>query len=1740
MSKYHLPLTSAIKDVSFARLTAEDIRKISVKKIHVAGTFDTLNNPVPGGLHDPALGAVRSLDTTCATCRLTAQYCTGHSGHIELPVPCYHISFLDQTLRLLRAKCVYCHRLRLPRNEVDITACKLKLLQHGLLEDAQTLGEMHLKKTRDESQIGAQSDSGEEETIEDLMERRHRFVKRAIIRVRKKDLDVRLAMMRNPATISERKAINLNLLRNITKGQKCGSCEGISPGFSKDRGSKIFEKPLSKKQRSQMKQAEKIAAKPLLILMEEEKQKKAAQRPLVNGLSKEDAEMPDADQSEDEALHGAEEEIARNNALEAEGAEEEAEGEDEEPGKQYLSSLDVRAALTLLFRHEQEIFQLIYSSRPSKKTAPITADMFFIENILVPPNNYRPSTKLGDVITEAPQNGVLNRIMKQSDLIQQITHEMRHPGRDDGTQRRGLREWRQAAITLQEYVNSLIDQVPNPTLGRSNEKGIRQTLEKKEGLFRMNMMGKRVNFAARSVISPDPNIETNEIGVPLIFAQKLTYTEPVTQHNFMELQRAVKNGPHKYPGAMAVEDENGLVTNLKYKSPEQREAIANQLTNPSHPGVRGGRNKKVDRHLQSGDVVLMNRQPTLHKPSMMGHRVRVLPNEKTIRMHYANCNTYNADFDGDEMNMHFPQNENARSEALQIADTDHQYLSATAGKPLRGLIQDHISMGVQFTSRDTFFSCDEYQQLLYNCLRPESEQTISNRMELLPPAIIKPRALWTGKQVISTVLKNIIPDRYAGLNLTGKSSTTADQWFEQSETQPENFQVGPQTNKFRDTEQTVIFSNGEHVCGTLDKAQLGPTAGGLIHSVYELYGHSIAGRLLSIIGRLLTRYLSERAWTCGIDDLYLTRQGDNTRKEKLTASKRIGIEVAAKYVSLNPEELEQYDRKLASSLEGVLRHDDQQVGLDQAYNARTSYLTGEVTKACLPVGLRKPFPRNQMQAMTGSGAKGSNVNASLISCNLGQQVLEGRRVPTMVSGRTLPAFRPYETDPGAGGYVSGRFLTGINPKEYYFHAMSGREGLIDTAVKTSKSGYLQRCIVKGLEALKSEYDTTVRDASNGAIVQFLYGEDGLEITKQKQLTDFSFLARNIHSVMQTVRIMEVDQIHDPEIEGKQKSLLKKMSKDPKFRSSAEPILANYPPAANVGSTSEAFELSLAKYVKENKDGAIKDKKKQLQGANVSKRTFCRTLALKYLQSIVEAGEAVGVVAAQSVGEPSTQMTLNTFHLAGHSAKNVTLGIPRLREILMTGSANISTPMMILKPIEEMSSEAAGRFAKGISKLTLADIIRDLSVQETVGSATEASARHYKIDLNFWPREEYEAEHVIQTVDVAATLKTKFLKRLEKEIKAEMRKKAREATLSETTASVPAIGLSVGREEEPAHQASENPDLEGGEDDAGEDEDLDPEDAKQTATKGRQDAAYEDTDEDEAIGADDAETDSSASDAETSSQASGARRRKRARKRREQNPDDSETLDSEDESAMKEADALKSEFANLSGFKFNTTKGEHCRIKLTYDAKSPKLLMLPIVEKCAYRAVIQSIPGLTSCVMTTEKVLDSSTGTAKKDDDGNEMTENVITTSGVNLLAMRDYQDAINPHTLYTNSAHDMLQYYGVEAARAVIVKEIDSVFKGHGISVDLRHLYLIADAMTQSGGYKAFSRHGVVKESGSVLAKMSFETVMAFLKEAVLEGELDELDGPSARIAVGKRGNVGTGAFDVIVPLNNSAMEVAV
>ncbi|MCJ1461770.1 hypothetical protein MMC07_000369 [Pseudocyphellaria aurata] len=1702
------PVASYIGSVDFGFLTAKEIETLSVKKIHSSTTFDKLLNPIPGGLHDAALGPWG--DNACSTCHLKSYACPGHVGHIELPAPVYHITFMEQLLRLLRAKCAYCGHLKMHRPEINRFTCKLQLIQHGLLKEAAELENIHLKTKTSKaartngaaSDIDMESEDSEEEDEDLLQQRRSEFVNRAIKNAGGSRHKAEVATEKVEAMSEERRAVIKEFLTVAPAVRTCGHCKGVSHLYRKDKYTKIFQRPLSVRDKAKMRQGGFKAVNPLIKALSERKamqKQKRDDRAVDEGIVADLEDITSDDDGEDIEMLGIETETAKINGLEGQDKGRLKKSSAKELGGDvYLNPQEVHAALSELFATEKEILNIIYNSRAEKDSPSVSADIFFIKNILVTPNKFRPQpVEVSDEINEAHENLLYKEILRQCDNMNQISAEIGGLVPESTTQLRDFRDLQNKWILLQGAVNTLIDVTQSPTqgvAGRLNQ-GIKQKLERKEGLFRKNMMGKRVNFAARSVISPDPNIEPNEIGVPPVFAKKLTYPEPVTNHNFYELKEAVLNGVDRWPGATAIENENGQVISLRTKTLEERQAIANQLLAPSNTSVNGARSKKVHRHLNNGDIVLMNRQPTLHKPSMMSHRARILPGEKTIRMHYANCNTYNADFDGDEMNLHFPQNEVARAEALQIADTDHQYLVATSGKPLRGLIQDHISMGVWLSNRDSLFDREDYQQLLYGCLRPENNHTTSDRIQTVMPAILKPRSMWTGKQVITTILKNITPETHPGLTLLGKSQTSGDRWGVDSE------------------EDIVIFQDGELLCGVLDKAHLGPSGGGFIHSIHEAYGHIIAGKLLGILGRLLTNLLQMRAFSCGMDDLLLTEAGNAKRRQKLQEAEKIGLEVAAKYVTLDSQSVS-VAKELRARLEDVLRDDEKQVGLDRVFNSRTATLSSEVTTACLPDGLDKPFPKNQMQAMTGSGAKGTAVNANLISCNLGQQVLEGRRVPVMVSGKTLPSFKPFETNVRAGGYITDRFLTGVRPQEYFFHAMAGREGLIDTAIKTASSGYLQRCLIKGMEGLRVEYDSSVRD-SDGAMVQFLYGEDGLDVTKQKHLKDFKFLAENYMSLVAQLNMKEeFSKIPNSGAKAHQKAAMRKVRKAGRV-DAMDPVLAHFNPGSNKGSTSESFAAALRAYCKANPEGLLKEDERSPDAA-LTVKTFSALLNIKYMKSVVDPGEAVGIVAGQSIGEPSTQMTLNTFHLAGHSVRNVTLGIPRLREIVMSASKHIRTPTMTLHIIPELSHEAGEKFAKGITKVTLAEVVDNIEVREKIGKGiTSERAKIYDIRLDFFPSAEYQETYAIKVSDVLKAMELEFIPHLTQAIKKELHQK--DHAESRMSAAQPDVGKSSGRVKDAPSSSEANRESGNDEEDNGDEDDA----TNDRQTQNRDDGvSYAAPDEEEEAIAKQAQRQSTPDtdvDDEGFSESPRQFQQEGDAKEHDENPKVVSRMIGRDTE-----DRIKENNPQVARFSFDEQGGEWCEIRLEYDVFASKLLILSLVEGVCRKAVIQSIANLGDCTYTHERSRDPVTGI--------ETTHPVVLTTGVNLRAMHAYQSILNPHKIFTNDINAMLTLYGVEACRATIIREMDAVFKGHSIAVDNRHLNLIGDVMTKGGGFSAFNRGGL-KGSVSPFMKMSFETTVGFLRDAVLDGDWDDLKGPSARIVVGRPGRMGTGAFDVLMPI---------
>ena len=494
--------------------------------------------------------------------------------------------------------------------------------------------------------------------------------------------------------------------------------------------------------------------------------------------------------------------------------------------------------------------------------------------------------------------------------------------------------------------------------------------------------------------------------------------------------------------------------------------------------------------------------------------------------------------------------------------------------------------------------------------------------------------------------------------------------------------------------------NGELLLGVLDKASFGATEFGLVHSVHELLGGAPTGQLLTQLGKLFTGYNQMHGFTCGIGDLLITPAANKARAAMIARGEPAGMKAALKFGGLAGGDAMQLREALRARI-ALQGHDGPAAAeLDSVMKSALMPLTSECVGQTLPAGQQKTFPDNQFALMTGTGAKGGGVNFSQISVMLGQQELEGRRVPLSPSGCTAPCFAPFELTARAGGYITDRFLTGVRPPEFYFPCMAGREGLVDTAVKTSRSGYLQRCLIKHLEPLVVGYDHTTRSSVDGSIVQFVCGEDGLDPCQVQFLKEPSFFAMNTAAFL---RKWHVDKKHkrlDPK---------KAHETHAAWQATAEadrPVrLAEQTPSSQLGATSEAFAKKVDRFLDEPCDyfsGRPKLPPKQWR----------ELMWRKYHAALQQPGEAVGLLAAQSVGEPSTQMTLNTFHHAGRGEANVTLGIPRMREIIMVASQHPSTPLMTLPMRATHATEAAAtQLATQLAQIRLSDMLKKVEVEE---------------------------------------------------------------------------------------------------------------------------------------------------------------------------------------------------------------------------------------------------------------------------------------------------------------------------------------------------------------------------------------------------------------------------------------------
>jgi DNA-directed RNA polymerase II subunit RPB1 len=1220
----------------------------------------------------------------------------------------------------------------------------------------------------------------------------------------------------------------------------------------------------------------------------------------------------------------------------------------------------------------------------------------------VPPPPVRPSISV---------DGTGQGMRGEDDLTYKLGDIIRANGRvqeciQDGSPQHVLTEF---DTLLQYHVATYMDNDANGVPQAMQKSGrplktIRGRLKGKEGRLRGNLMGKRVDFSARTVITGDPNLSLDQVGVPRSIARTLTYPEVVTKFNISKLTALVRNGPNQHPGANYVIKSDGVRLDLKH--------------NKNLDDLRLQYGWKVERHINDDDVIIFNRQPSLHKESMMGHRVKVMP-YSTFRLNLSVTSPYNADFDGDEMNLHVPQSDETRAEIQNLCMVPKQIVSPQKNSPLMGIVQDTLLGAYKMTRRDSFLPIEQVMNIML---------WVPDWDGILPePAILKPRPLWTGKQIVSMAIAkevNIVK---------GDADSKPSMW-----------------NDIHD--KSLIIMGGQLIFGQITKKIVGATAGGVIHIIFNELGSQDAVGFFNACQRIVCYWLLHHGFSMGVGDAI----------PDPATSDKIADEVAKAKAKVEAIIKEATEDKL-EPLPGMT--------IRGTFESKVQKFLNEGREGGGTAAQNSLKHFNNVVNTVISGSKGSTVNISQMVSLVGQQAVEGQRIPYGFKYRTLPHFTKDDYSPESRGFVENSYLRGLTPSEFFFHAMAGREGLIDTAVKTAETGYIQRRLVKALEDVMVKYDGTVRN-SMGDIIEFVYGEDGLDgahienqkldsITSSEAKFEKTFkldvlttdkpsiptsqleVAAEIQGDVEVQRYLdeEFEQIRidraylrttigDDDSQQFQLPLnIQRMIESAQMRFNIKPQndRSNLEPIQTITQVRELLDRLVVirgtdEISKEAQASATYLFKSHLRSRLAFKRLVVEyrlnkkaldyvlgELEERFLKAAVAPGEMVGVLAAQSIGEPATQMTLNTFHFAGVSSKNVTLGVPRLKEILNI-AANIKTPSMLVR----QSNSEATRFE--------AKLLRSRIELTTLRSLTHAVELYYDPDIQTTlieaDEDMVESYFILPDEDEQLEAQSKWLLRIVLD-----RKKLLDKAISITE-----VASKIKEEFKPNLAV-----------------------------------IFSDENADEQI--------------------------MRVRFIWDSNlQKDEEDEDERDERWMRKLEKHLLDDVTLRGVRGieRAFIREHNVIAENDDRS---LVLSKSDERCK------------------EWVLDT-TGTALAD-----------------VLAI----DGVDATTTYCNSFIEVLGVLGIEAARAGLLKELAMVLSFDGSYVNHRHMALLVDIMTQRGHLMAITRHGINRNDTGALMRCSFEETVEILLEAAGFGELDDCRGVSENIMLGQLAPMGTGEFDVVM-----------
>ena len=1154
---------------------------------------------------------------------------------------------------------------------------------------------------------------------------------------------------------------------------------------------------------------------------------------------------------------------------------------------------------------------------------------------------------------------------------------------------------------LQYYVATQVDnKIPGaaPVAQRSGRplKSIKDRLNGKGGRMRGNLMAKRVDFSARSVITADPNISIRELGIPMKIAKNITKPVYVNKINKNFLTKLVRNGPEVWPGAKMLEKSNGESITLKYYL--DRNSIVLEEGDIVH------------RHMMDGDAILFNRQPTLHRMSMMCHIARIMKRGDTFRMNVADTKPYNADFDGDEMNLHMPQDPESEAELKNLAAVPYQIISPANNSSIIGIYQDSMLGSYLFSKEGVKFTPRQAMNLLmmFNQV---------NEIELLKD--IEKEGGITSYDILSQIMP-------------------------------------PLSIKHK-----IEIKNGKYIKGVMDKGVLGGRSRGLLQRVCNDFGNMASAKFIDDLQNIVTEYMKNAGFSVGISDL-ISNQSTNEEIVKVISNKKTEVKNLLDQVQL-----------------GVFENNTGKTN-EEEFETQINSILNQATAEAGKIGLKNLSEGNRFVEMVKSGSKGSDLNISfMISC-LGQQNVDGKRIPYGFEHRTLPHFTKYDDSPSARGFVESSYINGLSPQELFMHAMGGRVGLIDTAVKTSTTGYIQRRLIKGLEDLMVNYDMTIRNNKN-KIVQFQYGDDSIDTVKVED-QDMPIVEMSTQDIYNHYLI--------PEESGKVKTLsniflkntmtrLKKqqvefssqMSKlvtqiidirpnivSNVFKNKGDkivscPVAFNYiinTIQGQCGITSsslvditplEAYNIIQSYFDKINKNYYYKptelfktlffyylSPKELLVVKRFSQNSLILlldTIILNYKKSIVTPGEMVGMIAGQSIGEVSTQMTLNTFHFAGVASKsNVTRGVPRIEEILSL-SSEIKNPSLsvYLKPEDERQKDKARTIMYMLEHTKLEEVVQSTEI------CFDPDDLNTLIDEDKDCIEQYRAfENLVDECNEVSLSsdeneKSKWIVRMVMDPEIMLEKNITMDDINYTLKS--------------CYEDQIN-------------------------------CVYSDFNSDKLI------------------------------------------------FRIRMNDILKS--GNKSGQK---------KTKINPLDQSDQIYILKnFQDQLLQKVVLRGIQGINKVIL--RKVLDNVVeinGVYKKQDIW------VLDTVGTNLLDVLGLDYIDNTRTL-SNDIMEIYNVLGIEAARQTIYNELVEVVEFDGTYINYHNYSVLVDRMTFTHKLISIFRHGINNDNIGPIAKASFEETPEMFLKAARHAELDTLRGVSANVMCGQEGHFGTASFQVVLDID--------